>query len=94
MYLYILYSPKFNRYYKGTSDDPKNRLIQHNTAIKPSAYTAMTNDWELVFELKCDSKAQALKIERYLKKSANVSYLKRFMTEPELQAQILERFKD
>lgn len=73
---------------------PKDRLIQHNTAIKPAAYTAITNDWQLVFELKCDSKTQALKVERYLKKSANVSYLKRFMTEPELQTQILQRCKD
>ncbi len=67
MYLYILYSPKLNRYYKGVYDHPEQRFMEHNTAIKTSAYTAVTNDWELIFQLKCESKSQALKIERYLK---------------------------
>ena len=94
MYLYILYSPKLNRYYKGVSDHPEQRLVEHNTAIKASAYTAAASDWELVFQLKCENKTQALKIERYLKKSANINYLKRFMTDAELQNTILLKFRD
>jgi len=93
MYFYILYSIKVNRYYKGVSEDPAKRLLEHNTAIKPSAYTALTDDWKIVFQIQCENKTQALKIERYFKKSANIHYLKRFMTEPLLQEQILQRFK-
>ncbi len=94
MYFYILYSPKLKRYYKGVSEDPERRLIEHNSAIKPTAYTVITNDWEIGFKIKCTSKSQALKIEIYFKKSANINYLKRFMVENELQKTVLERFKD
>ena len=93
MYLYILYSVRLNRYYKGVSGHPEERLIEHVTAIKPTAYTAAANDWKLVFQLKCDDKTQALKIERYLKKSANINYLKRFIVDTQLQNSILLRFK-
>ncbi|MCZ8284321.1 MAG: GIY-YIG nuclease family protein, partial [Bacteroidia bacterium] len=85
--------PKLNRYYKGISECPEGRLTEHNTAVKPTAYTAVTNDWVLIFQLTCEDKTQALKIERYWNKSANVRYLKRFMTETELQDAILLRFK-
>jgi putative endonuclease len=93
MYVYILYSPTLKRYYKGVSEDPERRLGEHNQVIKKSAYTAISNDWELIFTLKCESKAQALKVERYLKKSANIIYLRRFINEEKLQKTILERFK-
>ena len=94
MYFYILFSKKLNRFYKGVSDDPERRLIEHNTALKATAYTAIANDWEIVFKIKCTSKTQALKIEMYFKKSANINYLKRFMVEKELQDMALERFRD
>ena len=94
MYLYIIYSPTLGRYYKGVSKNPGSRLIEHNTVIDPTAYTAAVHDWKLIFQLKCESKTQALKLERYLKKSANIPYLKRFMNEIELQNMILLRFKD
>jgi hypothetical protein len=36
--------------------------MEHNTAIKTSAYTAVTNDWELIFQLKCESKSHLYQV--------------------------------
>jgi hypothetical protein len=59
--LYFIFS-ELNRYYKGVSDHPEQRLMEHNTAIKTSAYTAVTNDWELIFQLKCESKSHLYQV--------------------------------
>jgi putative endonuclease len=38
-YVYILHSQKLNRYYVGTTDNPANRLMEHNSIKYEDAYT-------------------------------------------------------
>lgn len=65
-YVYILYSKSFNLYYKGFTTDISKRLEYHNSG--KSTYTSKTNDWELVFENKFETKREALIEEKRLKK--------------------------
>ena len=64
--VYIIQSQADNSYYKGYSTDPLLRLEQHNN--KESAYTSAKTPWRLVYIEILDSKTEALKRERVLKK--------------------------
>lgn len=68
-YIYILYSETINKYYIGQSQDPWNRLEQHNENT-PDKYTGKSKDWTLkaVFEIK-GNRSDAVKIEKYIKES-------------------------
>ncbi len=72
-YVYILYSKSNNIYYKGFSENPENRLIEHLEG--KSQYTSQAKDWELVFVRSFESKTDALKYEKMLKRQ-NQNYLR------------------
>ena len=65
-YVYILYSESGDRYYKGMSQNPENRLEYHNT--KEKGYTSRYRPWKLVWKQKYDTKQEALSVEQKLKK--------------------------
>ncbi len=65
-YVYILFSKSCNIYYKGFTADISKRLEYHNTG--KSNYTSKTNDWELVYCDKFETKRDALIEEKRLKK--------------------------
>ena len=67
-YLYILYSPAADRFYVGHSQNPWERLIQHNQN-STTKYTGKFHDWQLkaVFQVG-ESRGQALKIEQWIKR--------------------------
>ncbi len=64
--LYILYSPRINRYYVGISQSPEQRLISHNEY--PKGWTKRGVPWELVFKKRFSSKSEALYWEHFIKK--------------------------
>jgi putative endonuclease len=65
-YVYILYSKSLNLYYKGFTTDISKRLEYHNAG--KSTYTSKTDDWELVYFDKFETKREALIEEKRLKK--------------------------
>ena len=65
-FVYIIYSSTFDKFYKGYSVDPYQRLLQHNN--QESRYTRQFTPWELVFIQSYDTKTEALKREIALKK--------------------------
>ncbi|UTW66567.1 GIY-YIG nuclease family protein [bacterium SCSIO 12643] len=65
-YVYIIRSISTGKFYKGYSLSPYNRLKQHNNG--ESRYTQHFCPWELVFIQSFDSKTEALKREKVLKK--------------------------
>jgi putative endonuclease len=65
-YVYILYSKSFSLYYKGFTTDISKRLEYHNAG--KSTYTSKTDDWELVYCDKFETKREALIEEKRLKK--------------------------
>ncbi|MFZ1528355.1 MAG: GIY-YIG nuclease family protein [Ferruginibacter sp.] len=65
-WVYIIKSKLDGSYYKGFSEDPYKRLLQHN--IGESTYTSGKIPWELVFLQSFTLKRDALIREKILKK--------------------------
>ena len=65
-YVYIIYSELGDCYYRGYSENPKKRLIQHNN--QESKFTSRFSDWRLVYVEKMETKREALIREKGLKK--------------------------
>lgn len=64
---YILYSPSLDKYYIGhTQDDLEQRIRRHLS--NHDGFTAKAKDWQLVFQLTFNSKAEAHDMERKIKK--------------------------
>ncbi|MEM7373860.1 MAG: GIY-YIG nuclease family protein, partial [Bacteroidota bacterium] len=78
-YVYILYSPSADRYYVGQSHDPKARLKEHNHGDRPNQstkYTFKHRPWELkVSFVAGNSRAEAMKIERYIKRQKSRQFI-------------------
>ncbi len=78
-YVYIIYSPTIDIFYKGFTTDFNQRLQQHNNG--ESQYTSKSNDWKLVFVRKFAHKKEALKYEKMLKRQ-NRKYILWLLTQP------------
>ena len=69
--VYILFSASSNIYYKGFTTDLTARLEYHLSGKSP--YTSKSNDWILVYSNEFESKSEALKEEKRLKKLNRLS---------------------
>lgn len=65
-YVYIIQSLSDGSFYKGFSENPIQRLQQHNNKL--SHYTSAKVPWKLIYIELCESKTLALKRETALKK--------------------------
>ena len=65
-FVYIIRSNVDATYYKGFSENPLNRLLQHNNF--ESHFTSAKVPWQLVFVQELPSKKDALIREKALKK--------------------------
>ena len=66
-YVYIIQSQLDNSFYKGYSEDPYKRLLQHNNG--ESVYTSHKIPWILVYIENCLDKKTALIREKNLKRA-------------------------
>jgi len=89
-FVYILHSPKYDKYYIGQTPDLETRLLFHNKLSKTS-FTSKYRPWILVASLKVPSRGMAMKIEKYLKKKSR-TFVKRLINEEELKNWIIEKF--
>ncbi|MBK6346264.1 MAG: GIY-YIG nuclease family protein [Bacteroidales bacterium] len=64
-YTYIIYSASCDIYYKGISEDPDRRLLEHNQ--DKSRYTSGKGPWSLVYIKAFETRKQALIEERRIK---------------------------
>ena len=74
--VYIIYSPFKNVFYKGCTSNLENRLLKHNSGA--SNYTSSVSDWQLVYSKVYETKTEALREEKRLKK-LNRSSLERLI---------------
>ncbi len=78
-YVYILYSPKYDRYYVGHTNDVSRRLEQHNNDVKMT-YTHKFRPWRLKTFFEIDgTRGDAVKLERYIKKLKSRNVIKRLV---------------
>ena len=87
---YILYSPKFDKYYVGQTKNMKKRLLSHNS-ISDLSYTSKYRPWELKLNLCFKTRANAMSAEKYLKKKPR-DFIKRTFSDKDLQYYILNKF--
>ena len=72
-YVYILYSEKLGRYYVGHTQNIDQRLEEHNSGQSKS--TRNGNPWTLLYYLTTESRSEAVKFERKIKKRGAERFL-------------------
>ncbi|WP_248574833.1 GIY-YIG nuclease family protein [Flavobacterium sp. H122] len=70
-YVYIIFSASKDVYYKGFTSNLNDRLMKHNSG--ESTYTSSASDWVLVYSKSFETKTDALKEEKRLKKLNRIS---------------------
>ncbi|MBI9037694.1 MAG: GIY-YIG nuclease family protein [Bacteroidales bacterium] len=76
-FVYVLYSMKDHRLYKGATSNIQKRLIKHNSGGSTS--TAKRKPFVLIHLEQFDNKTQALKRELFLKTLEGGSQLKSYL---------------
>jgi putative endonuclease len=90
--VYILYSANTNSYYIGQTVDLENRIDQHNTHVFLKSETRKATDWELYFKIECKTRAQAIQIERHIKRMKSKRYIQNLHNYPEIADNLLKRY--
>jgi putative endonuclease len=75
--VYILKSERTGKYYIGSTGDLKSRLRRHNQGR--STYTKRGIPWQVVYTEQFETRADAVKRERQIKKRKSVAYLKQLI---------------
>ncbi len=91
-YVYILYSLSLDRFYTGETVNVETRLIRHNSGYYGGASTSVTKDWQVFLIITCTDKAQALKVERFIKKQKSSKFIRKLKGQPSIIEDILRRF--
>jgi putative endonuclease len=74
---YILRSVVDDSYYIGYTHDIEKRVAEHNAGL--SKYTSKKMPWILVYKEYYNSKTEAIKRERFLKKQRNKEFYQRLI---------------
>jgi putative endonuclease len=72
-YVYIIYSQSKERYYIGYTHDLDLRLIHHNEGWTKSTKSGIP--WKLVYSEKFESRSQAMKREKEIKRMKSRQYI-------------------
>jgi len=75
--LYVFYSQKSNRFYKGSCQNLNIRLEQHNPGTTKS--TRPLIPWEIIYFEAFQTRKEALKREKYFKPAAGRRFLKKMV---------------
>ena len=72
-YTYILFSAKINRFYTGQTQDLYRRIEEHNRGKSPGK--AKGTPWKLMYSEVFDTRAGAMKLEKFIKKRGAARFL-------------------
>ena len=86
--VYILHSATLNRFYIGYTCNFDLRLEFHLNSNETRKFTSKAKDWEIYFKIECETKTQALAIEKHIKEMKSKIYIENLLRYPE----ITERF--
>ena len=78
--MYILYSPKLDKYYVGACTNLERRLYEHN--IGHSKFTALGMPWVIVHKEEYGDLKLAKKRELEIKKRKSRKYIKGLISQP------------
>ena len=71
--VYILYSETLKKFYTGQTYNLEKRLEEHNRGKTP--FMAKGKPWKLIYSKAVDSRADALKLEKQIKKRGAKRFL-------------------
>ncbi|MCA6378983.1 MAG: GIY-YIG nuclease family protein [Cytophagales bacterium] len=83
---YILYSQHLKRFYIGAiHDDLDSRIKKHNEGTNGiTKFTAKATDWQLYLFIACETYAQAICIERHIKRMKSSVYIRNLTMHQEI----------
>jgi putative endonuclease len=91
--VYILYSPSRDKYYTGaTTITAEIRLERHLENYYDNKFTEKISDWELYFNIDCDSMKQAMQIEKHIKQMKSKKYMSDLKKFPEILNKLKIRY--
>ena len=73
MYVYILYSETLEKHYVGHTQDLNERIRRHNSGYEK--YTQTGSPWNLIWSQMCESRAEAMTLEKKIKKRGAKRFL-------------------
>jgi len=73
-HIYVLKSLKDGKFYVGMSENPKRRLLDHNSGMTQS--TRSRRPFEIIYEEECGDRKIARKKEKYMKSGAGRKFIK------------------
>ena len=91
-YVYILYSASADKYYVGSTSHLKQRLKIHNAGGYKHSSTKFATDWDVFYTLKCETRAQAGKIEQHIKRMRNRTYYQNLKKYPKMGKKLLLKY--
>ena len=92
-YLYIIYSPKVNKFYVGETDNMALRLLKHNNHSYEGSFTKIAEDWEVVLSFECSSKSQSLSLEKFIKRMKSKIFIQKIIENPKILDEIISKNK-
>ena len=75
--VYILYSQSKDRYYTGYSQNPEERLLEHNAGATPSTRPGIP--WIMVYKEECMDKTAVIRRENSIKKMKSRKYIEKLI---------------
>ena len=90
-YLYIIYSETIDKYYVGETPNIEIRLTQHNNHYFKTNFTKAADDWKALLEYSCPTKAEALFLEKFIKKMKSRVFIEKVVRNPEILSDILQK---
>jgi putative endonuclease len=90
---YIIYSHTIDKYYAGiTQESIDSRISKHNKKEYGMKYTSMANDWILYHFIECETFAQAVHIEKHIKRMKSRKYLEDLKKFPEMNLKLAAKY--
>ncbi|MBZ9652162.1 GIY-YIG nuclease family protein [Psychroflexus montanilacus] len=90
-FLYIIYSKQKDKFYVGETSDADFRVNLHNQHQFKGAFTKIADDWKLVLSFQCQSKNDAILLEKFIKRMKSRKFIKKIIEQPEILKDILNR---
>ena len=92
--VYILFSPKLDKFYIGSCVNLPNRLLEHKNKTFRNSYTRILEDWELYFEINDLDGVIARKIEIHIKSMKSKKYIENLKKYSEMRQKLIFKFSD
>lgn len=90
--VYILYSEKLDRFYIGTTDNIEHRLNEHNSELKPEAFTLRGRPWTVFLVIENLESKQAYLIEQHIKQMKSSTYIKNLHKYLEMVSKLIKLY--